>query len=98
MTMSKESAEYYKEESNKRGCYYVPAYGRRITAKQLGVVLAVCDGLSNKAIASRIGITEKTVKFHLSNIFKLFGIRSRSELMFLVNDFNNKKLSRGHTV
>ncbi len=35
---------------------------------------------SNKEIASALGISERTVKFHVSNIFRKRGVRRRAEL------------------
>ena len=34
----------------------------RLTEREISVALAISDGLSNTAIAARLGITEKTVK------------------------------------
>jgi DNA-binding CsgD family transcriptional regulator len=39
-----------------------------------------CDGLSNKAIANRLGLSEGTVKIHLHKIYKRLGVRSRNAL------------------
>ena len=38
-------------------------------------------GLPNKEIAWNLGITEKTVKFHKTNIFKKLKVRSTRELL-----------------
>ena len=40
----------------------------------------VCEGLSNPAIALRLGITAATVKFHLANACNKLGARSRAHL------------------
>lgn len=47
-------------------------------AEQL-VVNYLLQGLSNKEIADRICICEKTVKFHLSSIYKKAGVKTRFE-------------------
>jgi DNA-binding CsgD family transcriptional regulator len=39
-----------------------------------------CTGQTNKEIAGKLFVTEKTVKFHLTNIYKKFGFRSRMQL------------------
>lgn len=38
-------------------------------------------GLSNKEISERIFVSEKTVKFHLTNIYKKLGVKTRVELL-----------------
>ena len=37
------------------------------------------DGASNKAIAGQLGLTENTVKSHISHIFDKLGVQSRAE-------------------
>ena len=37
-----------------------------LTSREVDVLSALADGLSNKAIAARLGISDETVKFHLS--------------------------------
>lgn len=51
-----------------------------LTKRELQIVELVCQGLSNKAISNNLYISEKTVKIHLSHIFKKLGIRHRYEL------------------
>jgi DNA-binding CsgD family transcriptional regulator len=45
------------------------------------VALYCAGGLSNAEIGERLEISEKTVKFHLRNIFIKYGIKRRSELL-----------------
>ena len=49
------------------------------TARELEVLAALADGLSNKAIAARLGISDETVKFHLSAIFGKLGASNRTD-------------------
>jgi DNA-binding NarL/FixJ family response regulator len=51
----------------------------RLTARELEVLAQLADGLSNKAIASRLGISDETVKFHLSAIFGKLGASNRTD-------------------
>jgi DNA-binding CsgD family transcriptional regulator len=37
------------------------------------------EGLSNKAVARRLGISPHTVKFHIESLFKKLGAASRAE-------------------
>ena len=52
-----------------------------LSNRQKEVVDLVCKGLSNKEIATQLFITEKTVKFHLTTIFKLSGVKNRTQLV-----------------
>ena len=39
----------------------------------------VSAGLINKAIAQKLWVTEQTVKFHLTNIYRKIGVTNRTE-------------------
>lgn len=49
-----------------------------LTARELDVIDALAQGLSNRAIAARLGISEHTVKFHLASIFGKLGVTTRT--------------------
>ena len=51
----------------------------RLTPRELQVLELVADGLANKAIASRLGVSDETVKFHLGSIFGKLGASNRTE-------------------
>ena len=42
-----------------------------------------CNGLSNKAIADRLGLSEGTIKIHLHHIYRKLGVGSRHALVAL---------------
>lgn len=50
-----------------------------LTARELEVLALVAEGLPNKAIARRLGISEHTVKFHVNAIMGKLGAQSRTE-------------------
>ena len=52
-----------------------------LTARELEVLAHLADGLSNKAIAVRLGISDETVKFHLSAIFGKLGASNRTDAL-----------------
>jgi two-component system, NarL family, nitrate/nitrite response regulator NarL len=60
-----------------------------LTPREREVALAVAAGASNKEVARTMGITERTVKAHLSAIFNRLGIRDRMQLSLLVNGTGN---------
>ena len=51
-----------------------------LTARELDVLELVTEGLRNKEIAGRLGISENTAKFHLRNILEKLHADSRTEL------------------
>ncbi len=54
-----------------------------ITARQLEILQLVADGLSNKAIGRALGITEGTVKLHVTSVLKALGADNRTEAVKL---------------
>jgi DNA-binding NarL/FixJ family response regulator len=51
-----------------------------LTERQCRVATLACNGLSNKQIAAKLGVSEGTVKTHLHAIYVKLGVRSRTEL------------------
>jgi DNA-binding NarL/FixJ family response regulator len=50
-----------------------------LTNRELAILKLVAEGLPNLDIASRLFVTEQTVKFHLSNIYRKLGVGNRTE-------------------
>jgi DNA-binding NarL/FixJ family response regulator len=50
-----------------------------LTERELSILRAVARGLSNQAIGRELWITEQTVKFHLTNVYRKLGVSSRTE-------------------
>ena len=50
-----------------------------LTAREREVLGLVVEGLANKQIARRMGISEKTVKGHLTNLFQRIGVADRTQ-------------------
>jgi len=56
--------------------------GRReadLTEREREVLALVAEGLPNKLIAQRLGISEKTVKAHLTRVFERIGVTDRTQ-------------------
>jgi signal transduction histidine kinase len=50
-----------------------------LTARELEVLALLAEGLSNKAIGAALGVSPRTVNFHLDNIFSKLGVATRTE-------------------
>lgn len=50
-----------------------------LTARERDVLEWLALGLSNRAIATRLGISEHTVKFHVTSIYGKLAVSSRAE-------------------
>ena len=51
-----------------------------ISARELEMLVLVGQGLSNGQIASRLHLSEATVKRHLANVYPKLGVASRGEV------------------
>jgi two-component system nitrate/nitrite response regulator NarL len=59
----------------------VNPYG--LTGRQRQIIRGVVEGLNNREIAARLGISEHTAKHHLTQIFNKTGVSTRLELALL---------------
>lgn len=50
-----------------------------LTPRELDVLSALSEGLTNKLIARRLDISLHTVKFHVESLFRKLGVRTRTE-------------------
>ncbi len=50
-----------------------------LTLRQIEVLSRVCQGKANKQIATELGLSEKTVKAHVTAIFKVLGVANRTQ-------------------
>lgn len=66
-----------------------------LTPREREIVSAVAAGSSNKEIATRLSVTEDTVKHHLSSIFGKFGVATRLELaVFAIQNVRGQQSAR----
>ncbi|MET1059668.1 MAG: response regulator transcription factor [Nocardioides sp.] len=56
-----------------------PGPSVQLTPREIEVLTLVRQGLANKQIARRLGITERTVKAHLTSTFARIGVRDRTQ-------------------
>ena len=57
-----------------------------LSNREMHVLREVAEGLSNKQIAWRLGISEKTVRNHLSSVFDKLGVWTRAQAIVLALD------------
>jgi DNA-binding NarL/FixJ family response regulator len=50
-----------------------------LTDRETAILKAAARGLSNDAIAKELWVTQQTVKFHLTNIYRKLGVKNRTE-------------------
>jgi DNA-binding NarL/FixJ family response regulator len=51
----------------------------QLSERELDVLHCVAEGLPNKLIARRLGISEKTVKTHLTHVYEQIGVTDRTQ-------------------
>ncbi|MGH8902855.1 MAG: helix-turn-helix transcriptional regulator, partial [Egibacteraceae bacterium] len=54
---------------------------RRLTPKEAEVAWLVSQGRTNREVATALGVTPRTVAFHLGNIYRKLDVRSRADLL-----------------
>jgi DNA-binding NarL/FixJ family response regulator len=57
--------------------------GEALTGREREVLSLLSEGLTNKAIAARLGVSEHTAKFHVNAILAKLGAENRSEAIVL---------------
>jgi DNA-binding NarL/FixJ family response regulator len=58
---------------------HVRVGGARLSHRRTEILQLAADGLLNKQIAHTLGITEKTVKAHLTHVYERLGVTGRAE-------------------
>lgn len=54
---------------------------KTLSKAEVRVASLVTKGLNNLEIAEKLCVCEKTVKFHLTNVYKKLGVKSRTQLV-----------------
>lgn len=54
-----------------------------LTQRQRDVLLLLCEGLSNKHISRRLGLSDATVKTHVASVLRVLGASTRLEAVIL---------------
>jgi len=69
----------------------LPQFG--LTTREIEIAGRIAAGRSNKDVGREFSICERTVKHHLTNIFKKVGVSSRLELAVLMRDTLERRTS-----
>lgn len=69
--------------SNSQGRRLKVETGTQLSPREQEVLEQLLDNLANKEIANKFNISERTVKFHVSNLLSKFGVRRRADLILL---------------
>lgn len=64
------------------------ATSSEFTSKEIEVLRLICDGLEYREIAEELGITERTVKYHVSNLLSKTGYANKTRLAIAVTNRN----------
>lgn len=70
-----EFARLSRKEADQRGRQLTDP----LSARELEVLAALCGGLSNKEIAAKLGLTEGTVKNHMTQVLSKLGALDRTQ-------------------
>jgi DNA-binding NarL/FixJ family response regulator len=60
-----------------------PDSTNELSHREQEVLTGLLDNLANKELAQKMKISERTVKFHVSNLLAKFGVRRRADLILL---------------
>jgi len=61
-----------------------------LTPKEREIAQMVADGQISKDIADKLGVDEKTIKYHLTSIYKIIGVKNRAT--FVARYWQDKKI------
>ena len=73
------------EQQRSKSLHELSVSLENLTPREREIVHQIGRGASNKEIASQLHVTEKTVKAHLTSIFRKLGIPDRLQLALFVN-------------
>jgi two-component system nitrate/nitrite response regulator NarL len=67
-----------------------------LSKRELEVVRSLAEGLTNREIAERLGLSQHTIKNYLFRVFDKLGVSSRMELLFLTLNQHMSRASEGN--
>lgn len=85
--MPQQKPQYYQSQPDDYAVYQLEG----LTRRQKDVVWLLAQGKSNQEIADFLGVSIHTIKIHVKNIFDLFGVSNRTEVLVKLKE-------RGRTI
>jgi len=67
---------------------------RHLTERQTEILRLVAEGLSNKEVALRLELQEKTVKHHMTGVLSKLNVRNRTEAALMMREFRDRDGNR----
>ncbi|TPK41352.1 response regulator transcription factor [Mesorhizobium sp. B2-5-4] len=67
---------------------------RQLTGRQTEILRLVAEGLSNKEVALRLELQEKTVKHHMTGVLSKLSVRNRTEAALMMREFRDREADR----
>jgi DNA-binding NarL/FixJ family response regulator len=67
---------------------------RHLTERQTEILRLVAEGLSNKEVALRLELQEKTVKHHMTGVLSKLNVRNRTEAALMMREFHDQDRNR----
>lgn len=67
---------------------------RQLTERQTEILRLVAEGLSNKEVALRLELQEKTVKHHMTGVLSKLNVRNRTEAALMMRELRDRDRNR----
>jgi DNA-binding NarL/FixJ family response regulator len=67
---------------------------RQLTGRQMEILRLVAEGLSNKEVALRLALQEKTVKHHMTGVLSKLNVRNRTEAALMMRELRDRDWDR----
>ncbi len=72
-----EPSLYFARPQERGAATAVEVIAPKLTRRELEILKLVSEGRSNRQVAELLWVTDQTVKFHLANVYRKLGVRSR---------------------
>lgn len=70
----------------------------QLSDREAGILKIVAEGLSNKEVAIKLGLQEKTIKHHMTQVLTKLNVRNRTEAVVLLLHSTDRDVKSGDRV